>query len=122
MRVAALYDIHGNLPALEAVLHDVRAAGVDHVVIGGDVLPGPMPRECLDVLTALGVPTTFILGNGDREALASRRGNMSSIIPESFRGAMRWNGEQLTADDERAIDRWLLNARIPIDGLGTAFF
>jgi len=47
VRVAALYDIHGNLPALEAVLDDVRRAQVDEVVVGGDVLPGPMPRETL---------------------------------------------------------------------------
>ena len=39
MRVAALYDIHGNLPALEAVLEDVRRAGVDLIVVGGDVCP-----------------------------------------------------------------------------------
>lgn len=43
MRVAALYDIHGNLPALEAVLADVQCDHVDRIVIGGDVLPGPMP-------------------------------------------------------------------------------
>jgi Icc-related predicted phosphoesterase len=43
-RVAALYDIHANLPALEAVLEDIRQADVDRIVIGGDVLPGPMPR------------------------------------------------------------------------------
>ncbi len=47
MRVAALYDIHANLPALEAVLRDVRDEEVDHVVVGGDVVPGPMPRETL---------------------------------------------------------------------------
>ena len=47
MRLAALYDIHGNLPALEAVLEQVREAAVDHVVVGGDVLPGPMPRETI---------------------------------------------------------------------------
>jgi Icc-related predicted phosphoesterase len=45
MRVAALYDIHGNLPALEAVLQDIRQANVDQIVVGGDVVPGPMPRE-----------------------------------------------------------------------------
>ena len=38
MRVAGLYDIHGNLPALEAVLQDIRQAGVDQVVVGGDVV------------------------------------------------------------------------------------
>jgi Icc-related predicted phosphoesterase len=47
MRVAALFDIHGNLPALEAVLAEVRAERVDHIVVGGDVLPGPMPAETL---------------------------------------------------------------------------
>jgi len=47
MRVAALYDIHANLPALEAVLPEIREAGVDQVVVGGDVVPGPMPRETL---------------------------------------------------------------------------
>ena len=41
MRVAALYDIHANLPALEAVLEDVREAGVDQVVVGGDVTRQP---------------------------------------------------------------------------------
>ena len=45
VRVAALYDIHGNLPALEAAIEDVRGARVDAVIVGGDVLPGPMPRE-----------------------------------------------------------------------------
>lgn len=69
-RVAALYDIHGNLPALDAVLDDVRRAGVDCIVIGGDVLPGPMPRETLGVLRGLDVPADFIHGNGDLAVLA----------------------------------------------------
>jgi Icc-related predicted phosphoesterase len=47
MRVAAFYDIHGNLPALEAVLQEIRQAEVDQVVVGGDVVPGPMPRETI---------------------------------------------------------------------------
>jgi Icc-related predicted phosphoesterase len=42
MRVAALYDIHGNLPALAAVLAAVEDEGVDRIVIGGDVVPGPL--------------------------------------------------------------------------------
>jgi putative phosphoesterase len=122
MTVAALYDIHGNWPALEAVLADVRAAGVDRVVIGGDVLPGPMPRECLDALHALHVPATFIIGNGDRECVAARRGRMSAIIPEYFRESMQWNGAQLTPDEERVIDAWPLTHRMAIDGIGTVMF
>jgi predicted phosphodiesterase len=38
--VAVLFDIHGNLPALDAVLAEVRASGADQVVVGGDVIPG----------------------------------------------------------------------------------
>ena len=45
MRVAALYDIHGNLPALEAVLADVERAAPDLVVTGGDVASGPIPMR-----------------------------------------------------------------------------
>ena len=56
MRVAALYDIHANLPALEAVLRDIREANVDRVMIGGDVVPGPMPRETLRCLLDLDLP------------------------------------------------------------------
>ena len=47
MPVAALYDVHGNLPALEAVLQEIRQADVDQIVVGGDVVPGPMPRETM---------------------------------------------------------------------------
>src|SRR5689334_10998616 len=74
MRVAALYDIHGNLPALEAVLAGVRAAGVDRILVGGDVLPGPMPTESLARLSDLALPVDWIHGNGERETLAIRRG------------------------------------------------
>ena len=70
MRVAALYDIHGNLPALEAVLEEVRSADVDQVIVGGDVLPGPMPRETLQLLLNLGIPAQFIYGNGELAVLA----------------------------------------------------
>ncbi|MCP9487894.1 MAG: metallophosphatase family protein [Gaiellaceae bacterium MAG52_C11] len=65
MRVAALYDVHGNLPALEAVLAEVDAAGVDAIVCGGDVAAGPFPVECLELLRAR--EAVFIRGNADRE-------------------------------------------------------
>src|SRR5262249_37452342 len=65
--VAALYDIHANLPALEAVLDEVRDAGADRIVIGGDVVPGPMPHGTLERLLSVDLPTDFIMGNGDRE-------------------------------------------------------
>jgi putative phosphoesterase len=66
MRVAALYDIHGNPWALEAVLADVDA---DLIVVGGDVAPGPEVDACLERLEALDVPVRWVMGNGDREVL-----------------------------------------------------
>jgi len=122
MRVAALYDIHGNLPALESVLAQVRNANVERVVVGGDVLPGPMPRECLELVRSLEVPTDFIIGNGDRETVAARRGPISEIIPEYFRPALKWNAGQLTAADEKAIDEWPLTRRLAVDGIGDILF
>jgi putative phosphoesterase len=66
MRVAALYDIHGNLPALEAVLAEVEGEGVDAIVIGGDIASGPpRPREVVELVRSL--PNAHaIRGNADR--------------------------------------------------------
>jgi len=64
--LAALYDIHGSLPALEAVLTDAESAGVESYLLGGDYGAwGPHPRECIDLLRAL-PRTTWIRGNGER--------------------------------------------------------
>lgn len=71
MRVAALYDIHGNLPALEAVLEELRQANVDQIVVGGDVVPGPMPCETLCLLLDLDLPVYFLHGNGELAMLAA---------------------------------------------------
>ena len=68
--VAALYDVHGNLPALEAVLADDAFARADAVVVGGDVASGPMPAEVLDRLLALELPLRWVRGNADREVVA----------------------------------------------------
>ena len=60
VRVAALYDIHGNLPALEAVLADVSGSGADTIVVGGDVVEGPLPAETLKLLDAVSVPLVWV--------------------------------------------------------------
>jgi predicted phosphodiesterase len=122
MPVACLYDIHGNLPALEAVLDEVSRSGADHMVVGGDVLPGPMPRECLERLFSLDLPVEFIIGNGDRETLAARRDGVSAAIPEHFRDAMAWSAAQLTNADADAIAQWPLTRRLHVGGVGDVLF
>jgi len=67
VNVLALYDIHGNVDALEAVLADPRAAGPDAVVVGGDAVPGPFCRATLDRLERLAAPVHWVRGNGERE-------------------------------------------------------
>ena len=79
MRVAALYDVHGNLPALEAVLAEVEREDVDLIVFGGDVAAGAFPAETVEILRTLGRPARFVRGNADRE-------------PEG------WPAEQLSAE------------------------
>jgi predicted phosphodiesterase len=122
MRVAALYDIHGNLPALEAVLEDVRRSAVDHLVVGGDVIPGPMPREALDCLLGLDIPVQFIQGNGEREVLARMRGVETGTVPERFRAVIDWVADQLDARLETILTRWPGTLITQIDGLGDVLF
>jgi predicted phosphodiesterase len=121
MRVAALYDIHGNIPALEAVIADVRQAEVDRIVVGGDVIPGPMPGEALHRLLRLDVPVQFILGNGEVAVLAERAGRHSGV-PERFRDVVQWGGRQLDPEDEALIATWPKTLTLSIGDLGAVLF
>ena len=75
MRILALYDIHGNPDALDAVLNDPRAASPDAVVVGGDVVPGAYAAAALDRLDALSerldAAMHWVRGNGEREVAAA---------------------------------------------------
>lgn len=122
MRVAALYDIHGNLPALEAVLHDVCQAEVDRVVIGGDVVPGPMPRETLVRLLDLDLPVQFLQGNGEVAVLAQMAGRDPGPLPEAAREVVHWTAQQLTPEDGQLLERWPKLLRVDIDQLGEVLF
>jgi len=122
MRVAAIYDIQGNLPALEAVLEQLRQAQVDQVVVGGDVLPGPMPRETLACLADLDIPVHCIYGNGEVAVLEQMAGKEPSAVPEQYRPVIRWTGEQLDAGHARLLSTWPKTLRLEIDGLGQVLF
>jgi predicted phosphodiesterase len=74
MKILALYDIHGNPDALDAVLGDPRAEGADAVLVGGDAVPGARAREALDRLNGLAVPVQWVRGNGEREVAAAIAG------------------------------------------------
>lgn len=71
MRIAVLADIHGNLPALRAVLVELEAEPVAAIVVAGDQVAGPFARATLEMLDNRAEPVRFISGNGEREALAA---------------------------------------------------
>jgi len=111
MRVAALYDVHANLPAVEAVLAEVDA---DTILVGGDAVLGPMPRETLRLLRDRGA--TFIRGNCDREVATPGEGE------ELWTRRARWAHEQLD-DEELAFLRDLRHPLpMEVDGLGEVLF
>jgi predicted phosphodiesterase len=124
-RVAAIHDIHGNLPALEAVLLEMSRERVDEVVVGGDVLPGPMPCETLERLQDIDVPVHFIVGNGDREVLARMTGaetNWYRTAPDQWKGPIQWTARQLYSDHRVLLASWPSTCSLAIPGLGTVLF
>jgi putative phosphoesterase len=114
MRVAALYDVHGNLPALEAALAEVDAEGADVLLSGGDLLLGPQPVECLDLLRERAA--TFIRGNCDR-GVASGPGP-GEPWPDKF----KWTTGQLSDGQLDFVRSWPEVARFDVDGVGKVLF
>jgi putative phosphoesterase len=113
VRVAALYDIHGNAPALDAVLAEVDA---DLILVGGDVAAGPWPSDTLERLRSLGDRARFIRGNADREIVDTEKGGLAPPeIMEFVRG-------RLSDDAIEFLGALPLTESVDVDGLGTVLF
>ena len=111
MRVAALYDVHGNLPALEAVLEEVEREDVDAVVVGGDVAAGYFPMESLEALQALGGRAIWVRGNCEDELIMGTDGPLTG-----------WPSRQLDAGQLAFLGALPLTASLEVDGLGSVLF
>ena len=116
MRVAALYDVHGNLPALDAVLSEADA---DLILVGGDVVAGPWPSETLERLRGLGEHVHFIRGNADRELTRApgppRKGGPPPELLEFVR-------ERLSEEQLSFLALLPLLESIEVEGLGRVLF
>jgi predicted phosphodiesterase len=110
MRVAALADVHGNAPALEAVLAEVAAADVDLIVFCGDLTWGPLPNETLAVVRAIETPVRFVRGNADR----------SVGVHLDERGT--WMAAQHDGDATAFVNGFEAFVVVDIDGLGPTRF
>jgi predicted phosphodiesterase len=112
MNVLALYDIHGNIDALNAVLADPRAAGADVVLVGGDVVPGPFATQTLERLAQL--DTRWVRGNGEREvAEAIDLPEPSEDDPARFTAKLTL--DQIGADAARPLGE--LPLTVELDGV-----
>jgi predicted phosphodiesterase len=115
VRVAALYDIHGNLPALEAVLAEVDADAA--ILVGGDVASGPFPLETLEHLRAFGPRVHFVRGNADR-VLDFVGANDGEVWVQS----RRWVADRLGEERLAFLARLPLDVTLDVDGLGPIRF
>lgn len=116
--VAVLSDVHGVLPALEAVLDepDVRAA--ERIVLTGDIAAGPMPVETLDRLSSLGDRVLWVRGNADRELVALAHGGNTSV-PGPI---APWAAGELRPDQVDLLGRLPHPAVLEVDGFGPVVF
>jgi predicted phosphodiesterase len=99
-KVAILADIHGNLPALEAVLAQLAAEGIERIVCLGDVATlGPQPHEVIARLRGLGCPV--VMGNTDADLLALARDERATgaVWGSQDFDFHQWCAARLTADD-----------------------
>jgi putative phosphoesterase len=112
VRVAALYDVHGNLPALDAVLAEVDA---DVILVGGDAVAGPWPAETLARLRGLDGDVRFIRGNADREIAEQVAGLAPPHLMEFVRS-------RLSAEEIAFLGSLPLTEAIDVDGLGNVLF
>jgi predicted phosphodiesterase len=127
VRVAALYDIHGNAVALHAVLAELaelEREHVDLVVIGGDVVPGPLPVQTIELLRSLQDRAVFVRGNTDRwvvEAFDSLAPTASEERPVR-RPAAAWTATTIEREQRDFLASFDERAVIEVDGLGATLF
>jgi putative phosphoesterase len=113
MRIAVLADVHGNLPALRAVLAQLSREPVDAIVVAGDVSGGPLVRAALELIDARPEPVHWIAGNSERETVAVFDGGE---IPDTAPGrAAAWSSGQLDVGWRDALASWPI--ALALDGV-----
>ncbi|MBZ4321025.1 metallophosphoesterase family protein [Streptomyces huiliensis] len=119
VRVAVLSDVHGVLPALEAVLDEPDVRSADLIVATGDHAAGPQPRAVLDRLRALGDRALLVRGNADRELAALARGE--SPADEAWQ-IDAWAARQLRDEDVALLAGLPHPVTLDVDGFGRVVF
>jgi putative phosphoesterase len=118
VRVAALYDIHGMVEPLEAVLAELEQEEVDAVVIGGDAISGPQPAESYALLRSLDLPTHWIRGNGERALGAD---GADAVIGDAEE-ALAFTVSYFSDEERQALSTLPERITFEVDGLGPTLF
>jgi len=116
--VAVLSDIHGVLPALDAVLAEPEVAAADRIVLTGDIAAGQQPGQVLDRLLSLGERVTWVRGNADRELADLAVGN-DIPIPDEI---SPWAARQLSSDHVSLLAGLPHPVTCEVDGFGPVLF
>lgn len=116
--VAVLSDIHGVLPALDAVLAEPAVQAADLIVLTGDIAAGPQPVPVLDRLLGLGERVTWVRGNADRELVALARGEVDDVGDP----IAPWAASQLSAEHVDWLDRLPYPVTLEVTGFGDVLF
>lgn len=123
MKIAALYDIHGNLPALKAVLEELEGIQPDVIVVGGDSVSGPMPAQTLACLRQCAGNVVALRGNADREVVAAFDGQPFALkLPEEVGEITRWVAHQLGSDERNFLAHLPEQVAFSLEGLGEVLF
>ena len=117
--VAVLADVHGNLPALSAVLAEPDVAAADAVVLLGDIALGPMPAQTLEVLAGLGERAIWVHGNCERQMVAAFDG---VTVPGPNGPQASASAALISRRHRDLLDRLPLTVTLEIDGLGVCGF
>lgn len=122
MWLAAISDIHGNLPALEAVLADIRRENFDAIVVCGDLIAGPMPVETLSLLQQQPIPVYCLHGNAESEVLRHAAGADNGLLPPHVKEVVAWVANQLSPEQTNFLSGWAASQQFEVNGLGQVLF
>lgn len=116
-RVAVISDVHANVPALTAVLAEIKAAGVDLVVSCGDLTWGAEPDRTVELMAGLGARARFVRGNADRAVVELHTGSREAKRPREA-----WLMPRHSAASVEFVRGFATGLALRVDGLGAVRF
>ena len=119
MRIAVISDVHANLPALRAVLADIKAAAPDAVVSCGDLAAGPLPGPSIALLRGLDIPVYCVRGNADRGMIEAFDGTAD---PAATHEDDIWAGTQLIRGERDYLATFAATLTFDVNDLGPVLF